>query len=348
MKRAVLCVLMALLCGCQSLPANPIRPDDQPVELTLAIPKGSSELVREVARELSRRAEDFAENSLSVEIVETDNIWQCIQDGSADLLVCDNSRVVSDAVKLGKVEYPVEFVISEEKRKEEIPVYQEVLGDGAMFAMLDYPYFFRDEDCVITGGNHEDVLAALNYSLPENDSMELKRLTYGGSLHWLTNDIAALEEYITDKTPLAVIQEQMDRGESLRDIWGLLGDSDVLVREVDLTVSRTDLSDKTLLLSGGRMKLIDIFANPSTLAGLSEQEQAAVQEAIIYSGGYGCTLAQDQQEHILRQLEEEGIQITQINIDDWYEAFQKLYRSGDHEVNCDLAQLVWDKVQRFH
>ena len=74
MKRAVLCVLMALLCGCQSLPANPIRSDDQPVELTLAIPKGSSELVREVARELSRRAEDFAENSLSVEIVEAEDI----------------------------------------------------------------------------------------------------------------------------------------------------------------------------------------------------------------------------------------------------------------------------------
>ena len=348
MKKALLCVIMALLCGCQSLPATAIRANEEAVELTLAIPKDSTELLREVARELSRRAEDFADNSLTIEIVEAENIWQVIERGRADLVVCDNSRAVSDAEALGRIEYPVEYVQPEDKKQEETVVYQTVEGEGAFFAMLEYPYFFRDADCVISGGNDAAVLAALNYSLPEDYGMELKRITYGGTYHWLTNDKAALEEYLLGKSEQDVLAEQLAQGYSLRDVWGVLGDSDAYVREVDLTATKTDLSDKTVFLSGGRMKLIDIFADTEALEKLSDKQRAAVEEAIVYSGGYGKTLAEDQQESVLRQLQEENADLIDVDIESWYSAFQKLYRSGEHEVSGDLAELLWDKTERFH
>lgn len=350
MKNKILCLLLALsLCGCQSLPESPVGAQPEVKELTLAIPKGSNELLKEVSRELSRRAVDFAENSLTIEIVEKENIWEALEDGSADLVVCENSRLLDDAEKLGELVYPEVFVL-EELSEEELQLLPEPVleGPASMLAMLDYPYFFRDADCIIGGGNDAAVLAALNYSLPEDFGMELKRLTYGGVYHWMTNDWETLETYLLEYSPSQMINALMEQGEPLRNLWGRLPDGEVYIREVDLSSTNADLSDKTLLLSGERRKLIGIYSNPETMAELSPIEQAAVEEAIVYSGGYSRTLADDQQETIMRQLEEQNISMVEVNINEWYAAFQKLYRSGNCEVNSDLADLLWDKTERFH
>ena len=97
MKKSLLCVLMALLCSCSSLPVEVAGNRAELRELILAVPKDSDELLNEVARELARRAEDFAENSLSVEIVECENIWRSMNSGQADLVVCSNEQLLSAA-----------------------------------------------------------------------------------------------------------------------------------------------------------------------------------------------------------------------------------------------------------
>lgn len=350
MKKKILCLLMALLlCGCQSLPEVPVGVRPEVKELTLAIPKGSNELLKEVSRELSRRAVDFAENSLTIEIVEEENIWEVLEDGSADLVICENSRLLKDAEKQEDLIYPEVFVLEELSEEEQKWLPEPVLeGSASMLAMLDYPYFFRDEGCIIGGGNDASMLAALNHSLPEDFGMELKRLTYSGVYHWVTNDWSALESYLLEYSPSQLISVWREQGEPLRDPWGRLPDGKVYIREVDLSSTNMDLSDKTLLLSGERRKLIGIYSNPETIAKLSAKEQAAVEEAIVFSGGYSRTLADDQQKTIMRQLEEQNISMIEVDIDAWYEAFQKLYRSGNCEVNSDLAQLLWNKTERFH
>lgn len=344
MKKQILAVLLAfLLCGCESLPAKTTDLyATQQKELTLAIPKGSTELLKEVARELSRRAEDFAEQSLTIEVVEQENIWAVLEDGTADLVVCENSQALLNAEKLGDLIYP----FAEEKEEEEktAPVLE---GRAAMLAMLNYPYFFRNGDCVISGGNDYEVLAALNYSLSDDFGMELKRIGYCGVSYLLTNDWESLDAYLLEKEPGQLVQELQEQGEPLNNLWGRLQDSQINLWEIDLTESNTDLSNKTLLLGGERRNLLTIYANPEQLAELSAKEQAAVEEAIVYSGGYSRTLVEDQQESIMEQLKEQDIAMVELDLDLWYETFQKRYRSGNSEINSEFAELLWDKTERL-
>ena len=351
-KKAIISLVLALLlCGCQglTLPEPTVKEQTEVQELTLAIPKGSTEIFREVARELSRRAVDFADNSLSIEIVEADNIWQVLQEGSADLVVCENRKALQDAEELGDLIYPQvranEEGAAEESLTEEIP---ELQGDAAMFAMLDYPFFFRDGECIISGGSNKDVLAALNYSLPDNFAMELERLSFNGGYHWVTNDYEQLESYLLEYSASDLLQRFLDQGEPLRDPWTRLEDSGLYIREVDLTNTKTDFSGKTLLIGSGRWKIIDMFSNPETIAKLTAKQQAAIEEAIVYCGGYSKTLADDQQATVLRQIEEQAVDTVTIDVDEWYDAFQKIYRSGESEVNPDLTDLLQEKTERFH
>lgn len=351
-KKAIISLVLSLsLCGCQgwSLPETVVKEQTEVQELTLAIPSESTEMFREVARELSRRAMDFADNSLSIEIVEAKNIWEVLREGSADLAVCENRRALQDAESLGDLNYPEVYVkeeVSEEEQvSREIP---QIRGEAAMFAMLDYPFFFRDGECIIGGGNNADVLAALNHSLPEDFGMELQRLSFNGAYHWVTNNYEQLESYLLEYSISDLIQRFVAQGEPLRAPWTRLEDEGLYIREVDLTNTKTDLSEKTLLLNGGRYKIIDIFANPESLSQLTAKQQAAIEEAIVYSGGYSKTLADDHQATILRQLEEDAVTMVSIDIDEWYTAFQKLYRSGSCEINADFAELLWDKTERFH
>ena len=350
-KNAIISLFMAMsLCACEGLPLSEpvIREQLEVQELTLAIPKGSTEIFREVARELSRRAVDFAENSLSVDIVEVENIWEVLQDGSVDLVVCENKKAMQDAEKLGELIYPEPHTAENTGEESQIVEKPQILGDAAMFAMLDYPFFFHDGDCIIGGGSNEDVLSALNYSLPDYFPMELKRLSYNGAYHWMTNDYEQLEGYLFEYGVSELLQRFIDQGESLRDPWTRLEDGGLYIREVDLTNAKTDISERTLLLGGGRWKIIDIFVNPETLSKLTEKQQAAIEEAIVYSGGYSKTLSDDQQATILRQLEEGAVEMYPVDTDQWYDTFQRIYCSGESEVNADLANLLMEKTERFH
>lgn len=351
-KHTMISLLLALsLCGCEAitLPTPQIREQTEVQELTLAIPKGSTELFCEIARELSRRAVDFADNSLSIEIVEVEDIWEVLYEGSADLVVCENNRMTADAEDAGDLTYPQTFV-KEDLSDEELLALEDsrLQGAAALFATLDYPFFFRDGECVITGGSNADVLAALNYSLPDDFVMELERLTFSGVYHWVTNDYELFEEYELEYGPEVLIAQLLDQGEPLSDPWNYVGDSDFSVREVDLTNTKADFSEKTLILSGGRLKIVDIFSNPESMEQLTAKQKAAIQEAIVYSGGYGKTLADDQQATILRQLEGEQIPMGYIDVDAWYHVFQNIYSSGKSEVNEEFADLIWDKTERFH
>lgn len=343
MKKTMLCFLLALLCGCQSLPASPIGSSQEETQtLTLAIPEDSNELLREVARELSRRTEDFSAYSLTVEIVEEENIWEVMEEGSADLVLCGNRRALSDAVEVGQLELPAQ---PEEEGQLPILSYS---GHAAMFAMLEYPYFFREGDCVIRGGNDPDVLDALNYSLPGNFPMELRRLSYSSCYHWVTNDILALEEYQQENTPLDILRGQLEKGISLLEPWGYLGDSEIYVREVNPVEDLADFSGDTLLLSAGRWNLLNFFSNRESIRQLSTKQQAAIEEAIIYSGGYAKGLADDEMEYALRKLKSDGVPMEEIDIDDWYSAFQRLYHSGAYGVSEELTDLLSEKVERYH
>ncbi len=350
-KKTFISLVLALsLCGCQdvNLPEPVVREQIQVQELTLAIPKGCTEMFREVARELSRRAVDFAENTLSIEIVEAENIWLVLEEGSADLVVCENSKAMQDAEGIGALIYPEPLVQEEENEEVQQQEAPQLQGDAALFAMLDYPFFFRDGECITDGGSNADVLAALNHSLPDDFAMELERLSFNGVYHWVTNDYEQLENYLLEYSASDLIQRFLDQGEPLRDPWTRLEEDGLYVREVDLTNTKTDFSERTLLLSGERRKIIDIFSNPETLSQLTAKQQAAIEEAIVYSGGYSKTLTDDQQATILRQLEEEAVVMVEVDIDEWYDAFQKIYRSGDSEVNADFADLLWEKTERFH
>ena len=337
MKKKLMALLLSvLLCGCQSLPAGSVKKETKSEELILAVPVGSGSICYEAAQELARRAVDFAENTLSVTVVMEENIWTALESGKADIAVCENSRLVQDGEALGKVLYPA----AEESSS--------VAGSGAMFAMLEYPYFFRDADCVINGANDADFLAALNYSLPEEFPMELKRLSYCGSYHWLVNDYEIWDTYFTENSMEDVLTAQLSLGYSIRDVWNYYNDR-LALQEVDLTADELDVGDQTVLLSGSRQQILDIFVNPSTTDKLDREQKAALEEAVVYCGGYSRTLADSRMKQALNALEESGVSIQKdADAEQWYEAFQELYLSGNYEVNAELAELLRSKTERFH
>jgi len=345
-------LLLAALCGCQDLQV-PALNREEPVELLLAVPQNSGELVQECARELARRAEDFAQTSLTIRIVEESNIWEALEQGKADLLLCTNETLMGSARRAGQLEEPVSTIVQDEENKDQDKeaawVYQPqpLSGAAATLSMLDYPYFFPDGDCAIIGANQEDVLAALNHSLPEDLPMELRRISVVGQIHWSASPPDLALDYFSQYSPGEILQKQLQQGESLRDPWGALEGGEIFVRELDLSNGKADLSDRLLILSAGRLKLLDIFVSPAALEKLEPKQRAAVEEAIVYSGGYGRILAKDQEESLLEQLHSQGVAILEPDREDWYEAFQRYYRSGQSPVDSRLSELVHKVVDRF-
>ena len=340
-KRISALLLSLLLCGCQNidLPASPVGNGTNEASLTLAIPVGSGSICYEVAQELARRATDFAENSLSVTIVMEENIWDSVERGEVDLVVCENNRLVRDALEREKVQYPqVAEAVSSGK----------VTGDAAMFAMMEYPYFFRDSHCVIEGGNNPDVLAALNYSLPQTMTMELKRLSYCGEYHWYCEDGAAVRDYFSEHHFDDILQGQLALGRDIREPLSFIDGSGLSLKEVDACREFSDVEGKTLFLSGGRQMILDIFVNPQSMEKLTEAQRAAVEEAVVYSGGYSRTLADSRQEEALEELKRQGMLIREGDVGLWHEAFQEQYRSETSPLKVELVNLLDEKTKRFH
>jgi len=319
-KKTLPCLLMVLLCGCDSWNLPVEVPGSRAVvkELVLAVPRGSDELLNEVARELARRTEDFAENSLSVELVESDNIWRTMNNGQADLVLCSNEQLLSAAGG----------------------------QKPALFSMMEEPYFFRDADCVINGGNHEDILAALNHSLGEEFPMELCRVSCGGSYDLLCSDteivITALLEYPAEE----ILQQYETEEDAAQPSWKQLLNAYAL-QETELGMDNIP-EGVNALLSGHRQNVIEIFIRSESIDPLSEKEQAAVKEAIVYSGGYCRTLADSQKKYALNELEERAVPTVELDLDDWYDALQKLYQSDSDETRRQFARLFDDKVERYH
>lgn len=346
---ALCSLLLSLLCGCQQLQVSTLG-RQEPVELVLALPQNSEELIQECARELSRRAEDFAQTSLTVRIVEEPNIWEALEQGKADLLLCSNEALVGSARRAGQLLEPQPSSDGEGEgpEKEMASLETETLsGAAASFAMLDYPYFFPDVEGAIIGANQEDVLAALNYSLPEDCPMELRRISVLGQFHWSASPPEVALDYFTQLSPGEILEKQLDQGESLREPWGALNEGELFMRELDLGGSKSDLSDRLLILSGSRLKLLDFFVSPKALEKLNQRQRAAVEEAIVYSGGYGCTLGRDQEESLLEQLHSQGIQLLEPDREEWYETFQRYYRNGQSPVDSRLSELLHRVVDRF-
>lgn len=318
MKKSLLCLLMALLCGCSSLPVEVSGNRSEVKELVLAVPRNSDELLHEVARELARRAEDFAENKLSVVIVESRNIWTDLKDGQVDLLICGNDQLVSAAGS----------------------------DDVPLFAMMEEPYFFREGDCVINGGNHEDILAALNYSLGEEFSMKLNRISYMDSYDLLCSNVEELESALQELSVDELLQQYAPEGETPSQDWKQLLNAYGL-QETELGMEEIP-EGGGVLFSGHRQKLLEIFISPDSLELLSEKEQAAIEEAIVYSAGYCRTLADSQKKAAKQIIETDNVPIVKIDLDDWYDALQKKYQSDSNDIKRQFARLLEDKVERYH
>ena len=94
--------------------------------------------------------------------------------------------------------------------------------------------------------------------------------------------------------------------------------------------------------------ILDIFVNPQSMKKLTEAQRAAVEEAVVYSGGYSRTLADSRQEEALEELKRQGMLIREGDVGLWHEAFQEQYRSETSPLKVELVNLLDEKTKRFH
>ncbi len=320
MAAAMAACLLALT-GCQSFPAVPLVPINAPVHLVLAVPQEQPDLLNEVSRELARRTENFAQNSMSVEILPVKDIWDVIAKGEADLVLCENDRLAPHCSQLQE---------------------------------LEYPYYFKNSGYLISAANDGDVLDLLNYHLKKETPMKLRRIAYSGTMNFVTNDIDTVRDWRSNGTNLigamrdVVISDEMqslwnvffrERKEPLDSIWK----GKTQIAEVDLTRDIGEIQDEVIIMSAHRAKMVDIFVHEERLSYLDQKQKAALDEAIIYAAGYCKTLADDARKKVEEQIQQQKIEVVSLDQSWWYDYVQSTYLSKSNELDKDLLRLIRKK-----
>ena len=329
MKGKVLALVMAAaMCftGCGNLYQNTVLVPEKAVELVLAIPEDGPQSLVEVARELARRAEDFAGSTIAVELRPVEDIWQTIIHGEADLAISENSRIAEYSPRLRQ---------------------------------LESPYCFMGSQNLVSAANAPEVLDALNYSLEPYTPMTLRRIASSGRMDIIIKDSEKLRLWREEKEPFRLAVEQgTGDDEALSEQWNIqLIESpdplDALEREgadaaeIELARDIGALDGEMIIFSGHRINMVDIFCREDTLHQMKPEQQAAVEEAIVYAAGYCRTLSEDAYKKVQQQVDEQNIAIAEPDIRWLYEQFQLYYLHPEQGPDKKLMKLLKQHGDRF-
>ena len=330
MKRlGAVAVIFLLLSGCTQQAVQKEQ-EEQPRTMSMVIASDAPTSIQLAAQEFANRLAYYSDGELEISLNTSDRLDSALTADDTQFALVENER-------LSKAVEPLET-----------------------FAL---PFFFQDADYLFSGLNSERTREQLNRLLAEQYPMEIKMSVVYGYEDLAADGSVDLTDF-RKRYPLAVTrsffsQEQQQEIGAL-EIEGenplqMLLDKEVEIAPVELEelVQAAQSQDYPLVLLESRHQLKPAYLMMQT--GLYEQltpkQQSAVEQAVVMACGYCRTVADQNRQENLEQLQQLGVRTEPVNREKYlalladiyqYDASSMLYRP-----DAELDRLVRSDAVKY-
>ena len=309
---AAVCGLF-LLTGC-SQPDKGQQPQKELTKMTMLISSDAPDCVRSAAEEFINRAAFYSDGELEISLSESQQVETILESSEAEFAFVSNEELVSSVPEL---------------------------------ETLNLPFYFKHEDYQFSALNAERTKKRLNELLSAVYPMEVQMATVCGY-----EDLAADAQVdLTDfrkRYPLAVktsyfsdqLQEEIGAREIVSDNpFQLLLDGGAEIAQASLsqvikTVQQGQKQAQELVVftSAHKLETVYLLIGQDVMESLDEKQQAAVEQAAVMACGYCSTLAQQQRDQQMEQLQELGVQVYRVNLEKYFALLGDIYQYQSEEM----------------
>lgn len=325
---AVAAVIL-LLSGCTH---QEVRKEQttQPQTMSMVIASDAPQSIQLAAQEFANRLAYYSDGELEVSLSASDRLDSVLTADDTQFALVENER-------LSKVIEPLET--------------------------FSLPFFFQDADYLFSGLNSERTREQLNRLLEEEYPMEIKMSVVYGYEDLAADGLVDLSDF-RKRYPLAVTrsffsQEQQQEISAL-EIEGeeplqMLLDKEVEIAPVELgeLVQAVQSQDNTLVLleSCHQLKPAYLMMQTGLYEQLTPKQQSAVEQAVVMACGYCRTVADQNRQENLEQLQQLGVRTEPVNREKYlalladiyqYDASSMLYRP-----DAELDRLVRSDAVKY-
>lgn len=325
---AVVAVIL-LLSGCTH---QEVRKEQttQPQTMSMVIASDAPQSIQLAAQEFANRLAYYSDGELEVSLSASDRLDSVLTADDTQFALVENER-------LSKVIEPLET--------------------------FSLPFFFQDADYLFSGLNSERTRGQLNRLLEEEYPMEIKMSVVYGYEDLAADGSVDLTDF-RKRYPLAVTrsffsQEQQQEISAL-EIEGeeplqMLLDKEVEIAPVELgeLVQAVQSQDNTLVLleSCHQLKPAYLMMQTGLYEQLTPKQQSAVEQAVVMACGYCRTVADQNRQENLEQLQQLGVRTEPVNREKYLALLADIYQydagSMLYRPDAELDRLVRSDAVKY-
>lgn len=325
---AVAAVIL-LLSGCTH---QEVRKEQttQPQTMSMVIASDAPQSIQLAAQEFANRLAYYSDGELEVSLSASDRLDSVLTEDDSQFALVENER-------LSKVIEPLET--------------------------FSLPFFFQDADYLFSGLNSERTRGQLNRLLEEEYPMEIKMSVVYGYEDLAADGSVDLTDF-RKRYPLAVTrsffsQEQQQEISAL-EIEGeeplkMLLDKEVEIAPVELgeLVQAVQSQDNTLVLleSCHQLKPAYLMMQTGLYEQLTPKQQSAVEQAVVMACGYCRTVADQNRQENLEQLQQLGVRTEPVNREKYLALLADIYQydagSMLYRPDAELDRLVRSDAVKY-
>lgn len=325
---AVAAVIL-LLSGCTH---QEVRKEQttQPQTMSMVIASDAPQSIQLAAQEFANRLVYYSDGELEVSLSASDRLDSVLTADDTQFALVENER-------LSKVIEPLET--------------------------FSLPFFFQDADYLFSGLNSERTRGQLNRLLEEEYPMEIKMSVVYGYEDLAADGSVDLSDF-RKRYPLAVTrsffsQEQQQEISAL-EIEGeeplqMLLDKEVEIAPVELgeLVQAVQSQDNTLVLleSCHQLKPAYLMMQTGLYEQLTPKQQSAVEQAVVMACGYCRTVADQNRQENLEQLQQLSVRTEPVNREKYLALLADIYQYDANSMlyrpDAELDRLVRSDAVKY-
>ena len=302
-----------LLAGCTQTDRRQ-QPQPQLSEMTVLISSDAPECIRMAAQEFINRAAYYSDGTLQINLSESQQVESILKSEGAEFAFVENTLLT-----------------------ETIPELQ----------TLELPFYFKNEDYHFSALNAQRTRERLNQLIGGAYSMRMQMAAVCGYENLAADASVDLTDF-RKRYPLAVtksffpdqLQEEIGALEiETDDPLRLLMDGGAEIAQADLervleVVQKGQKKPGELVVfaSAHKLETVYLLVGQDVMESLNEQQQAAVEQATVMACGYCRTLAGQQREEQLMQLQQIGVQVYGINLEKYFALLGDIYQYQSEQM----------------